>query len=45
MNIHVKEGGLTLGGSFRRPLAGGSEFVISNVTEGLKEIFEVEDGL
>ncbi len=47
MDIHVAPtmGVQHLGGVFRKPLQAPSQFIIDNVTEGLKKIFEVERSL
>lgn len=47
MAIHVapKMGIKDFNGDFRRPLPQANDFVNQNVTEGLKEVFEMEESL
>ncbi|KAJ9613884.1 hypothetical protein H2200_002020 [Cladophialophora chaetospira] len=47
MDVHVspKNGNVMLGGAFRRPLPSATDFVVQNMTEGLREVFEKENSL
>lgn len=47
MDIHVRteSANVKLGGDFRRPLPRTNEFVLQNMSEGLREIFAMENSL